>query len=174
MEYRKEPVKGYEEYQVDTNGVIYSKKGKPLKYSLNYRGYCIINFYINHKRTGFGIHTLVATQFIPNDDPLKWQVNHKDGNKENNCVDNLEWMTPLENTKHSIEVLGNNFSGGNNPNSKSIKGISKNKKEILIFNSLADAGRYFSKENYRNIMKSIWKALNGRRKSYHDYIWEYC
>ena len=46
MEYKREPVKGYEEYEVDTNGVVYGKNGKPLKYSINHNGYCIINFYI--------------------------------------------------------------------------------------------------------------------------------
>lgn len=103
VEYKREPARGYEEYEVDTNGVIYGKNGKPLKYSLNYRGYCIINFYVNHKRTGFGIHTLVAKQFIPNNDINKNQVNHKDGNKTNNSVDNLEWATPKE-LEHRTEL----------------------------------------------------------------------
>ena len=109
MEYKREPVKGYEEYEIDTNGVVYGKNGKPLKYSINHNGYCIINFYINHKRTGFGIHTLVAKQFIPNNNINKNQVNHKDGNKINNNVENLEWVTPKENMEHSVDVLGNNI-----------------------------------------------------------------
>lgn len=174
MEYKKESVKGYEEYQVDTNGIVYGKNGKPLKYSLNHNGYCIINFYINHIRTGFGIHTLVASQFIPNNDPLKWQVNHIDGNKENNNVDNLEWVTPEENARHSREILGNDFSGRNSSNAKPIRGINKYTNEILMFDSLSDAGKFFTKNNYRNTMKCIWKALNGRNKTYHNYIWEYC
>lgn len=124
MEYKKEKVKGYEEYQVDTNGIVYSKRGRPLKYSLNHSGYCIINFYVNGKRTGFGIHTIVAKQFIPNDNPERTQVNHKDGNTMNNRVDNLEWVTQSENVQHSINVLGNHI-GSKNGNARAIKGYDK-------------------------------------------------
>lgn len=174
VEYRREPIKGYEEYEVDTNGVVYGKNGKPLKYSINHNGYCIINFYINHKRTGFAIHTLVANQFIPNDDTDKNQVNHKDGNKINNNIDNLEWVTPKENTQHSINVLGNDFNGSKNPNAKKLKGTHKITNDIIYFDSLADAGRYFTKNNYRTTTKLIWRAIKGYRKTYHGYIWEYC
>lgn len=173
MEYRREPVKGYEEYEVDTNGVVYGKNGKLLKYSINHNDYCIINFYINHKRIGFGIHTLVAKQFIPNDDANKTQVNHIDGDKTNNNVDNLEWVTPKENTRHSINVLGKDFNGAKNPNAKRLRGTHKKTNEVIYFDSLADAGRYFTNNNYQTTMKSIWRAIKGYRKSYHMYIWEY-
>lgn len=174
MEYKREPVRGYEEYEVDTNGVVYGKNGKPLKYSLNYRGYCIINFYVNHKRTGFGIHTLVAKQFIPNNDINKNQVNHKDGNKTNNSVDNLEWVTPKENVKHSIEILGNCFEGKNSPNSKPVEGRNIKTNEKIGFPSLADAGRNFNNNgNYRTTVKIIWKAIHGYSKSAYGYIWKY-
>lgn len=174
MEYKREPVKGYEEYEVDTNGVVYGKNGKPLKYSLNHKGYCMINFYVNHTVKGFAIHTLVAKQFIPNNDVNKNQVNHKDGNKINNNVENLEWVTPKENMEHAKNVLGIDRTGGNNVNSKKIKGTHKLTNEVIYFDSLADAGRYFTNNNYRTTMKSIWRALKGYRKSYHKYIWEYC
>ena len=174
VEYKREPVRGYEEYEVDTNGVVYGKNGKPLKYSLNYRGYCIINFYVNHKRTGFGIHTLVAKQFIPNNDINKNQVNHKDGNKTNNSVDNLEWVTPKENVKHSIEILGNCFEGKNSPNSKPVEGRNIKTNEKIGFPSLADAGRNFNNNgNYRTTVKIIWKVIHGYSKSAYGYIWKY-
>lgn len=175
MEYRKEPVKGYEEYQVDTNGIVYGKNGKPLKYSLNHKGYCIINFYVDHKRTGFGIHTLVASQFIPNNDPLKWQVNHVDGNKENNNVDNLEWVTPEENMRHSVDVLGNNI-GVKNGGAKTIKGINKKDGTEIYFDAMSDGARYFVEENKIKFIyakNSLWRALNGKRKSYKGYYWQY-
>ena len=174
MEYKREPVKGYEEYEVDTNGVVYGKNGKPLKYSLNHNGYCIINFYINHKRTGFGIHTLVAKQFIPNDDTNKNQVNHKDGNKINNNIENLEWVTPKENTKHSIEILGNIFEGKNNSNAKPVEGRNIETNERIVFSSLADAGRYFNKNNnYKTSIKNIWKAIHGYNKTSYGFYWKY-
>lgn len=47
------------------------------------------------------LHKLVALAFIPNPDN-KPEINHKDGNKHNNCADNLEWVTPIENQRHAI------------------------------------------------------------------------
>lgn len=47
-------------------------------------------------------HRLVALYFIPKENKAKTEVNHKDGNKLNNCVDNLEWVTPAENQQHAI------------------------------------------------------------------------
>ena len=175
--YRKEQIHGYEEYQVDTNGVVYGKKGNPLKYSLNHNGYCIVNFYINHKRIGFSVHTLVAKQFIYNDDIInKNQVNHIDGNKENNCVNNLEWVTPIVNVRHSKTVLGFDNSGVNNINSKKVQAIDKiTGEKILEFNSITEAANYFCKngQNIIYVKNSIWRVLHGIRKSYKEYYWEF-
>ena len=101
--YEKKPIKNFEQYSIDTDGVIYSKKDKPLKYSINHNGYCIVNFYVNHKRTGFSVHALVAATFIPNEDKEKNQVNHKNGIKTDNRVENLEWVTRSENEIHKLK-----------------------------------------------------------------------
>ena len=54
------------------------------------------------------LHVVVAECWIPNDDPVnKTQVNHKDGNKRNPNIDNLEWITPAKNLQHSSITLGN-------------------------------------------------------------------
>ena len=97
MNYEKKPVniKGWEMYQVDTDGNVYSKQGKIMKPSINHKGYMIVNFYHNHIRKGFGIHTLVATTFIEHED-YKNQVNHKDGNKQNNNVGNKQIKEPVK------------------------------------------------------------------------------
>ena len=104
MEYQKKPVAvdGFGMYQVDTNGVVYAKNGKPLKYSINHNGYCIVNFYVNHKRKGFAIHTLIALTFIPNPE-RKPTVNHKDGNKLN-CKVNVTTAPKLSKSTVNLKV----------------------------------------------------------------------
>ena len=52
------------------------------------------------------VHRLVAKAFLPDTYSDGMVVNHKDGNKHNNCVDNLEWCTQAENERHSYDVLG--------------------------------------------------------------------
>lgn len=174
MEYKKEFIKGYEEYQVDTNGIIYGKNGNPLHFSTNHKGYQIVNFMVNHKRKGFSVHTLVANQFLQKNKD-KTQVNHKDGNKKNNCVDNLEWVTPSENMRHSVDILGLRI-GAQNCNAKRIRGINKLDKSVISFGSIADCARYFASRdnlNFQYVKNSIWRVLKGIRKTYKNYYWEY-
>lgn len=170
--YEKKPIKNFEQYSVDTNGIVYSKKGKPLRYSINHSGYCIVNFYVNHKRTGFGIHTLVATTFIPNDNEEKNQVNHKNGIKTDNRVENLEWVTPKENMQHALKTLG--FRANGTSVDKAITGVHKETGEKVYFRSISQAAKEMCGDiNYRRVKTSIWKALKGILKSYKGYYWYY-
>ena len=69
------------------------------------KGYLRVDLYDeNGKRKHFKVHRLVAEAFIPNPDG-KPQVNHKDGNKHNNSVTNLEWVTDSENKDHRKELF---------------------------------------------------------------------
>lgn len=77
-------------------------KTRDLKSWHNYKGYLKVSLSKNNNSHEKFVHRLVAEAFIPN--PLMLpQVNHIDGNKDNNCVDNLEWCTCKENIKHSYE-----------------------------------------------------------------------
>lgn len=78
------------------------RKEKILKLSHNAKGYAQTILYRNKKPYPVKIHRLVAIHFIPNKEN-KPQVNHIDGNKQNNYVGNLEWVTDLENKHHAIE-----------------------------------------------------------------------
>lgn len=177
MNYQKRPIKidGWEMYQVDTLGNVYAKNGKILKYSHNHGGYRMVNLYHNHKRKGFAVHTLVAETFLEHDNEHN-QVNHIDGDKENNCLENLEWVTPKENMEHSVAVLGN-YIKNKNHNAKHIYGYNKNTQELVYeFSSIIEAGLYFSPNDCkkaRNIQKIISQisTKDGQHKSYHDCIW---
>ena len=96
-------VKGFENYLVSSLGNVKTINGKLKKVvydSKNYYGY--VELWKNNKGKKFRIHRLVAETFIPNT-LGKEQVNHIDGDKKNNCVSNLEWVTPKENIRHAIE-----------------------------------------------------------------------
>lgn len=75
-----------------------------LKQGKSKSGYMIVCFCIDGIKSNHNVHRLVARAFIENQ-ANKAQVNHKDGNKLNNCVNNLEWVTASENTKHAYSVL---------------------------------------------------------------------
>lgn len=95
-------------YQVSNTGRVKSLKGGKERVMKpgNTIKYLLITLSNGSLRKSFGVHRLVGQAFIEN--PLnKPQINHKDGNKKNNKVENLEWSTALENTLHSMNVLGN-------------------------------------------------------------------
>lgn len=92
-------------YEISTFGRVRSKVtnriATPFK---NERGYTIVKIYLNGMVKNERVHRLVAMTFIPNPNNYP-QVNHKDYNRTNNRVDNLEWCTGEQNIQHSIEHL---------------------------------------------------------------------
>lgn len=97
----KTQIKGYDGmYSVDTEGVVYGKKGYPLKPYDNGYGYLIVDLYdLNGRKRHRKVHKLVADAFIPNPDKLP-EINHKDEDKHNNAVSNLEWCTSSYNKRY--------------------------------------------------------------------------
>lgn len=113
------PIKNYEGlYEVSTLGRVKSlprlkinNRGKQLTKEKILKGNDFNKGYLkvpltdnNHVKKYFLIHRLVAETFVDNDNPKeKTQVNHIDGNKKNNCVDNLEWCTRSYNLQHAYD-----------------------------------------------------------------------
>lgn len=173
--YKKEPISQYPEYKVDTNGIVYSKTNRPLKPSTNSKGYQIVNLMIQKQRIGVAVHTLVAKQFIPNADINKNQVNHIDGDKTNNNVSNLEWVTPLENTKHAKNVLHFDNAGENNPNAIAVNCYDAQTMNLIKqYPSIADAAKDIAKaqQNFRYVQNHICKTINHGNGKYLNYYWE--
>ena len=87
-------------YIVNEDGSVIGTFGRVLKPKIAKTGYQEISIYIDGKPKTWLVHRLVATCYIPN--PMnKPFVNHKDGVKTNNCVENLEWVTHQENMEHA-------------------------------------------------------------------------
>lgn len=99
------------------NGVGKHFKSRKKAKKENNRGYVMTSLFKDGSEKTLLIHRLVALAFIPNPNNLP-EVNHKDGNKRNNCVDNLEWMTSKENQNHARRSGLSNQHGQYSVNSK--------------------------------------------------------
>jgi len=171
MEFWKD-VKGYEGlYQVSNYGRIrgldrmvgYRKgkkrcwKGSIKTPTARKNGYLKINLYKNNMSVTREVQRIVAEAFI--DNPMnKEQVNHIDGDKKNNHVENLEWVTQSENVLHSVYVLGHCI--------KKVGQYDLDGNYIRSFKSVKEAG-----ETTGVARCSISNVIHGRRHKAGNYIW---
>ena len=148
-------------YQVSNKGRVKSLKyGKEriLKPDWNAGGYLKVHLFKNAAAQDRLVHRLVAEAFIPNPEN-KPQVNHKDENKFNNCVNNLEWSTAKEN---------NNFGTRTERTSRKILQYSKSGEFIREWQSAAEVERVLGIDN-----SNITKCCKGKRKYAGSFIWRY-
>ena len=97
----------YRGYYVTKCGKVFTKKGKEVKMHINKNGYKAFGIHENGKNTTIRLHRALAICFIPNPNNLP-MVNHKDGCKTNNNLDNLEWVTAQQNVQHAWDNGLNN------------------------------------------------------------------
>ena len=104
--------------------------------TLDTKGYVMVTLKKDGKTSRYRIHRLVAKAFIPNTDNLP-QINHKDENKENNCVDNLEWCTNIYNNHYGTRIsrISEKRRGISTHNSIKVKVFG------IIYDSLSKAGK---------------------------------
>jgi DNA-binding Xre family transcriptional regulator len=93
---------GYDKYAACASGKIYSiRSGKFLVQNRQVTGYYQVTLSQDGKRNNFSVHRLIALAHIKQENPEQNQVNHKNGDKSDNSVSNLEWMTAKENCQHA-------------------------------------------------------------------------
>lgn len=132
-------VRSIDRMTTDSKGHKYKIYGKVKYFSLNKKGYPQVILWRSNKTTTKRIHRFVAELFIPNPDDLP-QVNHKDGNKQNNHFSNLEWCTNQYNQLHAWRTLGlKRKSGANHAQSKSVYQLSYDGFFIAEHGSIAQA-----------------------------------
>ena len=128
-------IPGYEGfYQVSDLGNIRSIRFNKIRNmkSWDSNGYRAVELYLNNNGYTVGIHRLVALAFIPNPEN-KPEVNHKDRNRSNNNVENLEWVTQSENVAHAYRNgVKPRPTYQNQPLQKEILDIIENKKYFSI------------------------------------------
>lgn len=184
MEEIWKPVVGYEGYyEVSSFGrirslsrTVSSKRwssdtrfmvGKTMKPKIDKNGYVRIMLTGSDKsRKTLNVHRLVAEAFLPNPNNLP-QVNHKDENKANNCIDNLEWCTAYYNN-HYNNIRERAYNNGAGTRRKEVGKYDKEGNLLKVYKSI----KFAAKENKISRTPIINSALN-LRPIKGEYIWKF-
>ena len=177
-------ITGYEGlYQVSNKGNIYSVErrdsmgrecgGRTLTPKTNPDGYLRIALCKNGTTKQYLIHRLVTQAFIPNPNNYL-EINHKDEDKSNNDVENLEWCT----RKYNIN-FGTGIERATQKQSKKVKAINIKTGEVLTFDSAKEAGnKGYARLNVNKACGGVYKNINGTLvggdgHTYRGHKWSY-
>lgn len=159
-------INGFKRYLIDENGNVYDiKRDKSVCKWIDTVGYYQCNLRDdNNKKYYKRVHRLVAQSYIPNPNNFP-QVNHKDGNKLNNNVENLEWTTNSQNVQHGYDNNLYKFKS----RSHEIKVISKNDNSVKHYPSIRNMC-----EDLKINRKTVTMILKGEKDTNnYNYSFEY-
>ena len=160
MEQEFRPIIGYDGYFATREGAILSTawgKRRILKQWVNSNGYLASKV----ANRGLPVHRAVALAWLDRQADGANDVNHKDGDKFNNSVENLEWCSRSENLYHALR------NGLHDERETPIVGVHFKTGEVVRFKSQAEAGKNgFTQPN-------INKCLKGTRPRHKGYVWRY-
>ena len=160
-------IRGYEgRYLISSLGRVYSNsRGRIMSITYDKYGYLQVCLCKTGERKLYRVHRLVAQSFIPNPNNLP-EVNHKDENKINNCVSNLEWCTSKYNSNYGTRNIRRVRAqkGQNRPSMKGSKSSVSRKVQCITtgkkFNCIKEASDFYS-----ICRQDISKACKGKLKS---------
>ena len=154
------PIENYEGYEVSSYGRV--RSSRILSQYTGSWGYCVVNLKGDVKL----VHRLVAEAFLPNPDE-KRQVNHINGDKLDNLLENLEWATPSQNIQHAVDNGLNDYIKGKR---KKVAQYDMEGNLVNVYESINTAVKTLGAEGQHS---NLGKACQGKRKHFKGYRWEF-
>ena len=154
-------IKNYEGlYGITSCGKVWSYRNKKfLEPWDNGNGYLLVTLCKDNQKKNYKIHRLVAEAYLPNPENLP-QINHKDENKANNCLQNLEWCDAKYNVNY-----GNCIERSSSKHKKAILQFTLDGEFIREWECASDVGK--------EVQSNICHCLKGKYKSAYGFVWKY-
>jgi len=155
-------------YSINKDGLVKNINTEKILKPYLANGYLKVDLYFDTKRSKMYIHTLLGIAFKLDSYFAGAVINHKDGNRLNNDLDNIEWCTYSQNSKHAYDVLGRvniHKKGSESKMAKKINAYDLNGNVVESFGSIIEAQKKYG--------TCIEKHLGGKRKTAYGYKWKY-
>lgn len=148
------------------------RSGTVLKSQADKKGYLRVSVTLDKVKRTYKVHRLVADAFLENPYGLP-QVNHKDGDKTNNTVENLEWISNRDNCLHAIKngLWTSVFEGAAKENAKRMRPVIAIKDDVKMhFKSVSDAERAFKSRHISDVLKGKRAQVKGWKFLYSEEV----
>ena len=150
------------DYYIYSDGRVYSNLTNKFLQPCNENGYLSVTLFKNGQSYQIYVHRLVCTMFIPNPENKPY-VNHINGRKDDNRLENLEWVTAAENTRHAYKT------GLAKPTvTRPVRCYDMQGNKLKDYNSLTEAARDTNSSD-----EKICDCCRGYRESHNKYQWRY-